>query len=151
MYLLKKKKDDKSNVGQLLIQLMLVHHLQVAIKRIASGKWGPCSGQACVGIDYILVEHQHASKLVRERSDSIHFLQLQSYLCLIKFFLNFSNSQIDLLKKTIKKFYGENMGSLKNLCKIVNKHHFNRLHNLLEDPAVAASIVYGGSLDEQNL
>ncbi|WOH08582.1 hypothetical protein DCAR_0728026 [Daucus carota subsp. sativus] len=95
--------------------------MKVAIKRIASGKWGPCSGQACVGIDYILVEHQHASKL------------------------------IDLLKKTIKKFYGENMGSLKNLCKIVNKHHFNRLHNLLEDPAVAASIVYGGSLDEQNL
>ncbi|KAK1368304.1 Aldedh domain-containing protein [Heracleum sosnowskyi] len=43
------------------------------------------------------------------------------------------------------------MGKFKNLCKIVNKHHFNRLLNLLEDPAVAASIVYGGSLDEENL
>ncbi|KAK1373468.1 Aldehyde dehydrogenase [Heracleum sosnowskyi] len=95
--------------------------MKVAVKRIASGKWGPCSGQACVGIDYILVEHKYASNL------------------------------IDLLKKTIKRFYGEDKGNFKNLCKIVNKHHFNRLRNLLEDPAVAASIVYGGSLDEENL
>ncbi|KAK1358081.1 hypothetical protein POM88_051337 [Heracleum sosnowskyi] len=95
--------------------------MKVAVKRIASGKWGPCSRQACVEIDNILVEHKYASNL------------------------------IDLLKKTIQKFYGEDMGKFKNLCKIVNKHHFNRLLNLLEDPAVAASIVYGGFLDEENL
>ncbi|KAK1397621.1 Aldedh domain-containing protein [Heracleum sosnowskyi] len=95
--------------------------MKVAVRRISSGKWGPCSGQACVGIDNILVEHKYASNL------------------------------IDLLKKTIQRFYGEDMGKFKNLCKIVNKHHLNRLLNLLEDPAVAASIVYGGSLDEENL
>ncbi|KAK2990458.1 hypothetical protein RJ640_011206 [Escallonia rubra] len=95
--------------------------LKVAVKRIAGGKWGPCSGQACIGIDYVLVEHKFASTL------------------------------IELLKKTIKRFYGENPKSLKNLCRIVNKHQFDRLCNLLEDPAVAASIVHGGSLDEENL
>ncbi|KAK3026524.1 hypothetical protein RJ639_041821 [Escallonia herrerae] len=95
--------------------------LKVAVKRIAGGKWGPCSGQACIGIDYVLVEHKFASTL------------------------------IELLKKTIKRFYGENPKSLKNLCRIVNKHQFDRLRNILEDPAVAASIVHGGSLDEENL
>ncbi|KAL3525325.1 hypothetical protein ACH5RR_013697 [Cinchona calisaya] len=95
--------------------------LEVAIKRIAGGKWGPCSGQACIGIDYILVEQKFASILV------------------------------ELLKKCIKKFYGESMENLKNLCRIVNKHHFNRVCNLLEDPSVSASIVHGGSWDEENL
>lgn len=95
--------------------------IKVAAKRIVGGKWGPCSGQACIAIDYVLVEHKFASTL------------------------------IEFLKKTINKFYGENPKALKNLSKIVNKHHFDRLHNIIEDPAVAASIVHGGSLDEKNL
>lgn len=37
---------------------------KVATKRIASGKWGPCSGQACIGVDYLLVERNFASTLV---------------------------------------------------------------------------------------
>uniref|UniRef100_A0A5B7A5W8 Aldehyde dehydrogenase n=1 Tax=Davidia involucrata TaxID=16924 RepID=A0A5B7A5W8_DAVIN len=95
--------------------------IKVAVKRIAGGKWGPCSGQACIGIDYVLVDDKFASAL------------------------------IELLKKTIKSFYGENVKNLKNLSRIVNRHHFDRLRNLLEDPNVAASIVHGGSLDEKNL
>ncbi|OIT37781.1 PREDICTED: aldehyde dehydrogenase family 3 member F1 [Nicotiana attenuata] len=95
--------------------------LQVAVKRIAGGKWGPCNGQACIGIDYVLVETQFASVL------------------------------IELLKKFIKKFYGENLKTLENLARIVNKHHFKRVHNLLKDPNVAATVVYGGSVDEENM
>lgn len=59
--------------------------------------------------------------------------------------------QIDLLKLTIKKFYGEGPQKSENMCKIINKHHFKRLRNLLEDPAVAASIVHGGSFHEKEL
>ncbi|CAI9110872.1 OLC1v1010963C1 [Oldenlandia corymbosa var. corymbosa] len=95
--------------------------LEVAIKRIASGKWGPCSGQACIGVDYILVEKRFAPRLV------------------------------ELLKKCIEKFYGDSVDNLKNMCRIVNKHHFNRVLSLLEDPSVSATVVYGGTCNEQNL
>uniref|UniRef100_M0ZW05 Aldehyde dehydrogenase n=1 Tax=Solanum tuberosum TaxID=4113 RepID=M0ZW05_SOLTU len=97
------------------------YDLQVAVKRIAGGKWGPCNGQACIGIDYVLVETQFAPVL------------------------------IELLEKIIKTFYGENLKTLGNLARIVNKHHFDRVHNLLKDPKVAASVVYGGSVDEENM
>lgn len=43
------------------------------------------------------------------------------------------------------------MKNLQSFCKIVNKHHFDRICNLLEEPGVAASVVYGGSLDKENL
>ncbi|CAN4105580.1 unnamed protein product [Withania somnifera] len=67
--------------------------LQVAFKRVAGGKWGPCNGQAGIGIDYVLVETQFAPVL----------------------------------------------------------YHFDRVHNLLKVPKVAASVVYGGSVDEENM
>ncbi|KAI3976450.1 hypothetical protein MKX01_008308 [Papaver californicum] len=51
---------------------------EVAIKRIISGKYGSCAGQACVGIDYILVLEEFAPTL------------------------------IELLKTGIKRMYGEN-------------------------------------------
>lgn len=37
------------------------------------------------------------------------------------------------------------------MARIVNKHQFERLQNLIKDPLVADSIVHGGSLDEDNL
>jgi len=51
----------------------------------------------------------------------------------------------------MRKFYGDNMMKSKALSRIINKHHFERLCNLLKDPLVAASIVHGGSVDETNL
>ncbi|XP_022775380.1 aldehyde dehydrogenase family 3 member F1 [Durio zibethinus] len=94
---------------------------KVAAKRIVGGKWGPCTGQACIAIDYLLVEDKIASTL------------------------------IELLKKTIKRFYGENIKDLKSISRIVNKHQLQRLHNFLKDPHVAASVVYGGSVNEEKL
>ncbi|XP_059623546.1 aldehyde dehydrogenase family 3 member F1-like [Cornus florida] len=105
----------------ILDSLTNLSDIKVAVKRIVGGKWGPCSGQACIGIDYVLVEHRFASLL------------------------------IESLKRTIKKFHGDNPRSLRFLSRIVNKHHFDRLRNLLEDPKVEASIVHGGSLDKKNL
>ncbi|KAL6576094.1 hypothetical protein OROHE_000565 [Orobanche hederae] len=95
--------------------------LKVAVKRIAGGKWGPCAGQACIGIDYVLVQQNLAPLLVES------------------------------LKSCIKIFYGEDVKTLQSICKIVNKHHFNRICSLLEEPGVAASIVYGGSMDHENM
>ncbi|XP_059439079.1 aldehyde dehydrogenase family 3 member F1 [Corylus avellana] len=94
---------------------------KVAVKRIIGGKWGACSGQACVGVDYILLEDK------------------------------FKTNLIELLKKTIKKFYGEDPINSKSIARIVNKQQFERLRNLLQDPLVSASIVHGGSLDEEKL
>ncbi|KAL5557608.1 hypothetical protein UlMin_039844 [Ulmus minor] len=95
--------------------------MKVAVKRIVGGKWGPCSGQACIGVDYLLVEEKMAPTV------------------------------IELLKKTIKRFYGQVPIESKSLARIVNKHHFERLCNLLRDPRVANTIIHGGSVDEDNL
>ncbi|KAF7828920.1 Aldehyde dehydrogenase family 3 member F1 [Senna tora] len=94
---------------------------RLAVRRIVGGKWGPCSGQACIGIDYVLVEDK------------------------------FKNVLVDLLKRIIKKFYGEDPKESKIIARIVNKHHFERLCNLLKEPLVQASIVHGGSVDEEKL
>ncbi|XP_047317402.1 aldehyde dehydrogenase family 3 member F1 [Impatiens glandulifera] len=92
---------------------------EVAVKRIVGGKWGPCGGQTCIAIDYVLVEHKYATALIED------------------------------LKKTIRKFYGEDMKN--DIAKIVNKYHFERLKKLIQHPTVASSIVYGGSIDEINM
>ncbi|XP_058107741.1 aldehyde dehydrogenase family 3 member F1-like [Magnolia sinica] len=94
---------------------------EVAIRRLVNGKWGLCSGQACVGIDYLLVEEKHASKV------------------------------IDLLKNRIKNFYGDSPQETNSISRIINKNHFMRLKNLIEDSTVKASIVHGGAMDEDNL
>ncbi|XP_057954955.1 aldehyde dehydrogenase family 3 member F1-like [Malania oleifera] len=94
---------------------------EMAIKRILKGKFGVCAGQVCIGIDYILVQKEFASTLV------------------------------ELLKVMIKKMYGENPKELNSVARIINKQHFFRLRNLLDDPTVKHSIVHGGSLDEDDL
>ncbi|KAJ8648521.1 hypothetical protein MRB53_001544 [Persea americana] len=93
----------------------------VAVKRIVSGKWGLCSGQACVGVDYLLVKEKHASEV------------------------------IEFIKNWLKKYYGDDPQKSNSMSRIVNKHHFRRLQKLIEDPLVAASIVHGGSMNEKNL
>ncbi|XP_047316738.1 aldehyde dehydrogenase family 3 member F1-like [Impatiens glandulifera] len=55
------------------------------------------------------------------------------------------------MKEIIKEQYGENPRESYYVSRIINKQHFARLGNLLNDPFVKASVVYGGSLDEENL
>ncbi|KAL0549644.1 hypothetical protein IC582_014131 [Cucumis melo] len=40
-------------------------NMKVAAKRIVGGNWGPCTGQACIGIDYALVDDKFALELVK--------------------------------------------------------------------------------------
>ncbi|KVI09439.1 Aldehyde dehydrogenase, C-terminal [Cynara cardunculus var. scolymus] len=94
---------------------------KIAIKRIIWGKFGACAGQVCIGIDYILTQKKFAPTLV------------------------------EFLKKHIKKSFGDNPMGSNNIAKIVNKKHFSRLKDLLNEPNVKNSIVYGGSLNEENL
>ncbi|PIA42770.1 hypothetical protein AQUCO_02000312v1 [Aquilegia coerulea] len=93
---------------------------KIAVKRILGGKFGCCCGQACIGIDYILVEKKFAPILV------------------------------DCLKARIKKMFGENPRETNSIARIINKQHFLRLKSLLNEDEVKASIVYGGSIDEDN-
>ena len=51
----------------------------------------------------------------------------------------------------IRSFFGENPKESGCLSRIVTKKHFQRLARLLNDPGVQASIVYGGSMDEEKL
>ncbi|RWR81794.1 aldehyde dehydrogenase family 3 member F1 [Cinnamomum micranthum f. kanehirae] len=61
------------------------------------------------------------------------------------------DQEINLLKKTIKNFYGQNLKESGNIPKIVNRNQFMRLSNLLKDQMVKDSIIHGGSLDEDKL
>lgn len=95
--------------------------LQVASRRIMSGKFSSNNGQACIAPDYILVEEHLAPKLIK---------QLQS---------------------TLVQFYGEDPRSTKDLARIVNKNHFQRLSRLLDHPSTAENIIHGGERDEESL
>ncbi|XP_020224013.1 aldehyde dehydrogenase family 3 member F1 [Cajanus cajan] len=94
---------------------------EVAAKRILVAKFGACAGQACIAIDYILVEK------------------------------GFSSNLVSLMKVWIKKMFGENPKESNTIARIVNKKQFMRLKNFLTEPKVKESVVVGGSMHENDL
>ncbi|KAG9458843.1 hypothetical protein H6P81_003351 [Aristolochia fimbriata] len=96
-------------------------NLEVTVKRIASGKWGCNNGQTCVSPDYIITTKSFAPKL------------------------------IEALKQTLENFYGNDPLNSKDLSRIVNLKHYNRLTRLLDDDKVCDKIVHGGQKDEKRL
>ncbi|KNA16763.1 hypothetical protein SOVF_086280 [Spinacia oleracea] len=44
---------------------------EVVINRLLGGKFGMCSGQVCIGVDYILVEKQLCSSLIEQLKEGI--------------------------------------------------------------------------------
>ncbi|QCE09184.1 aldehyde dehydrogenase family 3 member F1-like [Vigna unguiculata] len=94
---------------------------EVAVKRVLVAKFGACGGQACIAIDYVLVEK------------------------------SFSSILVTLMKDWIKKMFGENPKESNSVARIVNEKHFMRLKNLLTDPRVKESVVFGGSMNENDL
>ncbi|KAK7385166.1 hypothetical protein VNO78_30878 [Psophocarpus tetragonolobus] len=96
-------------------------NLKVATRRLIAGKWGCNNGQACISPDYVITTKDCAPKLV------------------------------DALKTELEKFYGKNPLESKDLSRIVNSNHFNRLTKLLDDDKVSGKIVYGGEKDESLL
>ncbi|KAK4286562.1 hypothetical protein QN277_003101 [Acacia crassicarpa] len=94
---------------------------QVAAKRIVSAKYGSCAGQACIAIDYVIVER------------------------------NFAPVLVESMKAWINKMFGENPKENNSVARVVNKQHFSRLKNLLDYPEAKNSLVFGGSMDEDSL
>lgn len=45
--------------------VLFVEQHKVAAKRILVAKYGACAGQACIAIDYVIVEKSFSSKLVQ--------------------------------------------------------------------------------------
>uniref|UniRef100_M4D253 Aldehyde dehydrogenase n=1 Tax=Brassica campestris TaxID=3711 RepID=M4D253_BRACM len=74
---------------------------------------------------------------------------MKAYYVLVE--QSFASTLIDMFKPVIRSFFGENPKESGCLAKIVTKKHFQRLSRLLNDPRVKASIVYGGSMDEEKL
>lgn len=83
--------------------------------------WGKFvnAGQTCVAPDYLLVHHK-----VKDRF-------------------------IELLKKTIKEFYGKDVQKSPDYGRIINSRQFDRLRQLIRHEG--AHIVSGGNMDESNL
>ncbi|WJX69638.1 aldehyde dehydrogenase (NAD(+)) [Trifolium repens] len=95
--------------------------IKMAVKRILLAKYGSCAGQACIAIDYVLVEK------------------------------SFSSTLVELLKEWFKKIFGDNPKASNTIGRIVNKKHCNRIKSLLNEHKVKESVVFGGSMDEDDL
>ncbi|KAM7272649.1 hypothetical protein ACFE04_027312 [Oxalis oulophora] len=93
----------------------------VAANRIIGTKFGPCAGQACIAIDYALVEKR------------------------------FVRTLINLMKEKVKEMFGDDPKATNDVARIVSKEHFLRLKRILTDPRIQSTIVYGGSMDEEKL
>jgi aldehyde dehydrogenase (NAD+) len=76
----------------------------------------------------------------------VEYVENQHDHCLLDLSL-----QIKQLKSTIEEFYGEDPSTSKDLSRIVNRNHFQRLSSLLDDPSTAEKIVSGGERDEKTL
>lgn len=53
------------------------------MKRILVAKFGACAGQACIGIDYVLVEKSFSSTLVRSLKEPCTILIVLLFVTLI--------------------------------------------------------------------
>ncbi|PON61825.1 Aldehyde dehydrogenase NAD(P)-dependent [Parasponia andersonii] len=96
-------------------------NLQVASRRIITGKWALNNGQACIAVDYIITTKDFAPKL------------------------------IDSIRTELKEFFGENPIESGDMSRIVSKSQFARLVKLLDEDKVSDKIVLGGQRDENKL
>lgn len=78
------------------------------------------NGQVCIAPDYVLIHEDIKNKFIK------------------------------LVINNIKKFYGDNVNNSESYCRIVNKNHFKRLKNLIDDSLKKNSkILYGGKTDSK--
>ena len=59
--------------------------------------------------------------------------------------------QIDALRQEVEEFFGKDPMGSKDISRIVNSFHFNRLASLLDEDKASDKIVYGGQKDENQL
>ncbi|XP_059432050.1 aldehyde dehydrogenase family 3 member I1, chloroplastic-like isoform X2 [Corylus avellana] len=96
-------------------------NLQVAVRRIITGKWACNNGQACIGVDYIITTKEFAPKL------------------------------IDSIRYELEQFFGKDPMESKDISRIVSSSHFARLIKLLDEDKVSDKVVLGGQRDENQL
>lgn len=58
---------------------------------------------------------------------------------------------MESLKQELERFYGKNPLESKDISRIVNANHFNRVTKLLDDDEVSSKIVHGGQKDKTKL
>lgn len=58
---------------------------------------------------------------------------------------------MDAFRTELESFYGKNPLESKDMSRIVNANHFNRLTKLLDEDKVSGKIVCGGERDQVNL
>ncbi|KAL6525069.1 hypothetical protein OROMI_030662 [Orobanche minor] len=95
--------------------------IKVAARRIIAGKWGCNNGQTCIAPDYLITTKEFASEL------------------------------IDVFSSELEKFYGNDPLQYKDLSRIINSRHFDRLKMLLDDKKISGKVVIGGQSDKANL
>lgn len=128
----------------------MVLSTKVAARRIIAGKWACNSGQACIGVDYVITTKDFASKMVK--ATCIKSLMNNNAL-FVSLKLADSNHavQIDALKTELETFFGQNALESKDLSRIVNSFHFKRLESMLKENGVDNKIVHGGQTTEDKL
>ena len=78
------------------------------------------NGQVCIAPDYLIINKKIKEKFIKEITSSI------------------------------KKLYSKNANKSDSYCRIVNKKHFLRLINLLDDSKkLGSKIIYGGDINEK--
>ncbi|XP_002966702.2 aldehyde dehydrogenase family 3 member H1 [Selaginella moellendorffii] len=95
--------------------------VKVTARRIALGKWGNNNAQACISPDYILADESVVPKL------------------------------ITAIKECLLEFYGDDPSRSKDIARVVNGSHFERLTGLLDEDGVKDKIVFGGARDSNKL
>ncbi|XP_010555062.1 PREDICTED: aldehyde dehydrogenase family 3 member F1-like isoform X2 [Tarenaya hassleriana] len=94
---------------------------EVSVNRVIGAKFGSCAGQACIAVDYALVEKGYAPTL------------------------------IEVMKGSIKKMFGENPRKSSTVGRISHTNCFSRLKRLLDDKRIRECVVHGGSVDDETM
>lgn len=96
-------------------------NLQVAARRIITGKWACNNGQTCTAADYVITTKDFAPELIAA------------------------------LRSELDEFFGKDPLKSNDMSRIVNMYHFTRLMKLMEEDGVADKIVLGGQADAMQL
>lgn len=59
--------------------------------------------------------------------------------------------QVDALSCEVEKFFGKEPVQSKDISRIINARHFDRLTRLLDDEKISDKVVFGGQQDKANL
>lgn len=77
------KSYDRQKKKKFLTVLVFLLKYEVAVKRVLVAKFGACGGQACIAVDYVLVEKSFSSTLVRSLKEYFYLCCSDFEACLL--------------------------------------------------------------------